>query len=143
MMKWKEIMFMGLIIFIVTGIIFIPFIMLDIFVINWTDSSFDSLFYLGMFLCTCYVIEGLTVDFFLKQLLKILEERRNFNMGDLVRLLIESGISYVIITVVDRVFGSVELLVITKLIMVMLHNGLSYVLEEGLKLLDKKIDKDM
>lgn len=141
-MKWKEIVFMGLIIFIVVGIVFIPFIMLDIFVINWTDSNFDSLFYMVMFLCTCYAIEGLAVDLFLKQLLKVLKEIYNVNMEDLVRLLIESGISYVIITIIDRLFGSVELLVITKLIMVMIHNGLSYVLEEGLKLLDKKFDED-
>lgn len=142
-MKWKEIIVMGLIIFIVAGLVLIPFIVMDTFVINWTDSSFDSQFYLVMFLCTCFVIESLVIDLFLKQLLKVLAGLYNINIGDLVRLLIESGISYIIITVIDRLFGSVELFVITKLIMVMIHNGLSYVLEEGLKSLDKKLDEDM
>ncbi|WP_203334631.1 YrvL family regulatory protein [Planococcus beigongshangi] len=118
-------------ILLIFAILFLPLILIDVFIIHFMGGSYSTLSYLVLFLIIFYIAD-LLLNIIIDSLLKVTSDFSFLKTNShLISAVFDLIGSFIVISVLDSLFQSITLSIVIKLLIVFLHTSLVYLFHKG------------
>jgi hypothetical protein len=108
--------------------LFFPFILIDLLIINLMDGSYSKLMYLILFLVVFYIAD-LILNIFIDSLLKVMADFNFLKMnGNFISAIFDLLGSFIVISLLDSIFQTVNLSIGIKILIVFIHTLLVFLI---------------
>ncbi|MED3625084.1 hypothetical protein [Neobacillus thermocopriae] len=120
--------------------LFFPFILIDLLIINLMDGSYSKFMYLILFLVVFYIAD-LILNIFIDSLLKVMADFNFLKMnGNFISAIFDLLGSFIVISLLDSIFQTVNLSIGIKILIVFIHTLLVFLINNFQTEIDQGAD---